>query len=531
MASFTDFLDDKYGNNLNDIQNGKLEVSHIDGLLSQYKEVVLLNLIQQFQLGPIFDMYQRGGNVTTLNNAEKYVFANSQDEQRFMQNYSQELRKDLYETGFKQNRKKAFQNNQVIIDDYTGKVLNKDGRAHRDHIVSASEIQQNNAARLYMSDQARGEMSTDEKNLAWTDGSLNQSKGENDLIKWMNKDNKKDSNQTNKEYFDLDQDKVEAKYKKAKQHIESTIKKEKTNYYIKNVTSTGVSQGFAMGQKQAIGLVIYEFQNALMIEMKAYFKKYKTLHTLEEKISEFQQACKNITKHMISKSKEILTSFSDGFISGFIGNLITIFINSFATTAKNVVRILNEGVHGLLKAVKILINPPKGMSKNEALLEASKVISASVITTVGVILTEAFVAYLKTTPFAPFAHLIGGVLGGILTGIVSATVVYAIDHYAEILANLKETMNLLVYDLKVSAAEIRNNYYSAIQSLDEGLQEVFKRIYIEYEELHLLTRNAYNLNLSTIELADNSIKLAKTLGVKEEKIVSTHTDVLNFFNN
>ncbi|MCJ1909980.1 hypothetical protein [Planococcus ruber] len=298
---FTDYLDDKYGNDLKDIQSGKLTSSHIDNLLKQYKEIVLINLIQQFQLGPIFDAYQRGGNVTTLHNAEKYVFANSQDEQRFMQNYSQDLRKDLYESGFKQNRKKTFQNSIVITDDYTGKVLNKDGRTHRDHIVSASEIQQNNAARLYMSDQARGEMSTDEKNLAWTDGSLNQSKGEHDLINWMNKDSKKDSTMTNKEYYDLDQEKVETQYKEARQHIDGKIKKEKANYYVRNITKTGLNQGFTMGQKQAIGLVIYEFQNALMIEMKTYFKKYKTLHTIEEKTSEFKQACKNVSIHMISK--------------------------------------------------------------------------------------------------------------------------------------------------------------------------------------------------------------------------------------
>lgn len=531
MTSFTEYIDDKYGNDLKDIQNENLSTSNINELLNQYKEVVLTNIIQQFGLGSIFDIYKRGGNVTTMHNAEKYVFANAEDERRFMQNYSQDLRKELYEKDFKQNRKKAFQDNEVIMDDYTGKALNKDGRTHRDHIVSASEIQQNNAARLYMSDQARGEMATNEKNLAWTDGSLNQSKGENDLVKWMNKDNKKDSSKTNAEYYEIDQDKANVKHQEAKQYIDGEIKKAKSEYYIKNVTSTGVSQGFAMGQKQAIGLVIYEFQDALMFEMKAYFKKYKTFQTLGDKINGFQEACNKVVKHMISKAKKILVSFTDGFISGFIGNLITVFINTFATTAKNVVRILNEGVHALIKAVKILIKPPKGMSKKEALLEASKIISASVITTIGVILTEAFVTYLKTTPFAPFAHLIGGVLGGIMTGIVSATVVYAIDHYAEILNKLKDIMDSLVYDLKISAAEIRNNYYSSIQLLDNEFQEVLKKIYNEYEELHLLTRNAYNTNLLATELTQNSIKLAEKLNVKEEKILRSKEDVINFFNN
>lgn len=531
MVTFTEYIDEKYGNDLKDIQNEKVNTSHVNELLNQYKEIVLTNIIQQFELGPIFDIYKRGGNVTTMHNAEKYIFANIEDERRFMQNYSQNLRKELYEKDFKQNRKKAFQTNKVIMDDYTGKALNKDGRTHRDHIVSASEIQQNNEARLYMSDQARGEMATNEKNLAWTEGSLNQSKGENDLVKWMNKDNKKDSSKTNAESYDINQDKANAKYQEAQQYIDGEIKKAKTEYYIKNVTSTGVDQGFAMGKKQAIGLVIYEFQDALMIEMKAYFQKYKTFQTIGDKITGFQQSCKNITKHMISKAKKILVSFADGFISGFIGNLITVFINTFATTAKNVVRILNEGVHALIKAVKILVKRPKGMTKKETLLEASKIISASVITTIGVILTEAFVTYLKTTPFAPFAHLIGGVLGGILTGIVSATVVYAIDHCAEILDKLKDFMDLLVYDLKISAAEIKDNYYSSIQMLDTEFQEVLKKIYNEYEELHLLTMNAYNTKLSATELTQNSIKLAEKLNVKEEKILKSKQEVFNFFNN
>lgn len=87
-------------------------------------------------------------------------------------------------------------------------------------------------------------------------------------------------------------------------------------------------------------------------------------------------------------------------------------------------------------------------------------------------------------------------------------------------------MDQLVYDLKISAVEIRNNYYSSIQILDNEFQEVLKKIYIEYEELHLLTRNAYNTNLSETELTQNSIKLAEKLNVKEEKILITKQDVL-----
>lgn len=530
MLTFEQYIDERFEKDLKDIPN-KIDNNHTRELLNQYKEVVLTNIIQQFGLGQIFDLYKRGGNVTTLYNAERGVFANEEDQQRFNKNYSQQLRKELYEKDFKKNRKQEFQQNEVIIDDYTGKILPKDGRAHRDHVKSASEIQQNNEARLYMSDAKRGEMAVDNKNLVWTDGSLNQSKGEHDLVTWMNKDNKKDSSQTNAEYYDIDEERAKQKYQEANNHINATIKKAKVDYYIKNFTSTGLKQGVVMGQKQAIGLFIYEFQEAVMLEMKSYFSKYPTLKTISNKVKEFKQACINVKNHMLSKAKKILISFTDGFISGFIGNLITIFINTFATTAKNIVRVLNEGVHALIKAVKILIKPPKGMTKKEAMLEASKIIAASLITTFGVILTEGFITYLKTTPFSPFAHLIGGVIGGILTGIVSVTVVYTIENFADVLNKIKSLMSDLTYDLKISAAEIRTSYYKAVKMLDIQYQEVLEKIYKEYEELHVLTTNAYNIKIESSKTLQNSVKLAQTLNVNDEKLMKNNTDVLNFFDS
>jgi len=531
MHSFNTFIDEKYGKELEEINQASLDTDHINELLNQYKEVILTNIIEQFGLSSIFDIYKRGGNVTTLNNAEQGVFANNNDEHRYKQDYSQDLRKQLYEKDFKKNRKQIFQTNDAIVDDYTGKILPKDGRAHRDHVVSACEIQNNNEARLYMSDKARGKLAVNENNLAWTNGSLNQSKGEYDLIEWMNKNNSKDASLTNAEYYEINAEKATHKYNKARQYVDKEVKKAKVDYYMKSVKATGVKQGIAVGERQAIGLIIYEFQDSLLIAMKAYFKKYKSLKTLHEKIEEFKQACIYIKNHMISKAKKILASFVDGFINGFIANLVTVFINAFATTAKNIVRILNEGIYSLIKAVKILIKPPDGLTKKEAVLEASKVIAASVIATLGAMLTESFVVYLKTTPFAPFANLVGGVLGGILTGIVSVTVVYAIDNYAEILRKLKNIMSDLTYDLKISSSEIRQNYYSAIETLDRDFRLILERIYDEYEELHLLIGNAYNMNLSAEHVTQNSIILARKLKVKENDILKSNKDVLDFFSN
>lgn len=526
MITFDEYLDKEVGE-----FSEKLEINHTQELLMQYKEVVLTNIIKEFGLSQFFNMYKRGGNVTTLHNAQNGIYANSEDERRFEQSYSQDLRKHLYEEGFKQDRKTAFQQNDTMFDDYTGRMLNKDGRTHRDHVISANEIQNNDAARLYMSDTERGNMAVDNKNLAWTDGSLNQSKSDHDLIQWMNKDNPKDPNQTNQERFGIDAELAKQKYNEARNHVDTSIQEAKKSYYFTHVTTTGVKQGFQMGKKQAIGLFLYEFQEAVMEEMKAYFAKYSSFGTWSEKIEEFKNACLNIKSRLLSKAKKIFVAFTDGFISGFVGNLITVFINSFISTSKNVVRVLNEGIHALIKAIKILISPPEGMTKKEALFEASKVIAASVITTIGAILTESFVTYLKTTIFAPFAHVIGGVLGGILTGIVSVTVVYSLDHFGEIVEKLKNMFRDLTYDLRISAAEMRANYENAICEIDAHYQEVLKKIYDEYERLHVLTSNAYNTTLDSAELFKHSVTLAEALEVDESKVIRSRQNVLDFFNN
>lgn len=343
----------------------------------------------------------------------------------------------------------------------------------------------------------------------------------------MNRPSKAEESKTNKEYREIDEQKVNQKYQEARKHIDDTINKAEVKYYVSNISATGVKQGFAMGQKQAIGLFLYELQDSFFTEMKSYFAEYKLMKTVQAKIDGFKKACINIKNHMLAKAKKILVAFSDGFISGFIGNIITVFINTFATTAKNLVRILNEGVHALIKAVKILINPPKDMSKKEALFEASKILTASVITTLGLILTEAFITYLKTTPLAPFAALVGGVLGGILTGIVSVTAVYTIDNFADILKKIKHVMS----NLKLSAEEIRSKYNNAITQLDTDLKKVIEMIYQEYEELHLLTANAYDLNATSSNRFNSSQKLASKLGVNDSEILKSTKDVLDFFNN
>jgi hypothetical protein len=397
--------------------------SHVSNLLNEYKESIATNLIQTFGLGPFFHENRKGGNVTTLQNARKGVFANSEDKTRFTEKFN---RKN-YEKDFPKLRKEIFNSKPTIYDEYTGRELSKDGRSHLDHIVSAHEIHKNDEARLYMSSSQRDSMATDKNNLAMTNASLNQSKSDRDLKEWMYNESSDQKDVSNLQKYGVDEEKAISHYEKAKSHVDNTVKKSKFNWLFKNISSTGVNEGLRMGTRQAIGIIIYEFISSLYDELKQYFKKFDSYKKDKKIIEELKIVLKNVAERVMTKRKDVVSAFGTGFVSGFLSNLVTVIINAFFTTTKRMVRIIREGFFSFCKALKLLFNPPNNMTKREAFHEASKLLAVGVVMVGGIVLEEALEKYLLTTILAPFANLISTAVVGILSGIVSVTVIYFID--------------------------------------------------------------------------------------------------------
>jgi hypothetical protein len=529
LTTLADYLETQYMDALNKLPKESPKIT--SELLEQYKEIVTKTLIQQFGLGSLVQL-KDGGNVTTLHNARLGTYANDEDKRRFETPYTQEVRKQIYEKDFGKNRKKEFQSNAHIYDGYTGKKLPKDGRAHKDHIISAAAIHKNDAARLYMTDEQRGAMAVDDKNLTWAESRMNQSKGEHDLMKWMESTSSKYPDVKNKDRFDIDEKRAKDKYDTAKQHVDQSIKDAKKEYYKKNIKETGMKQGKQMANRQAIGIFLYELQNAFFSEMKIYLMQFKTYQSNPAKLEGFKKACHNVKKRVLNLQslKKVFVGYTEGFISGFVSNLMTVLINTFARTSKNIVRIITEGTNSLVQAIRMILFPPKDMTRRQAIYEGSKIVVAAVITSVGVIITEAFINYLQTViPLAPFASLAGGILGGILTGIVSVTVIYAMDHFGEIMQKINMQMKEAAYYTVVSVEQLKAKYDAAIAEIDSAYEEVLRKIFAEYERLHIMTNNAYNVNLNSSERFNHSQRLASALDVDEGEILKTDEDILAFF--
>ncbi|MBQ9238989.1 MAG: hypothetical protein IJ191_06735 [Treponema sp.] len=171
---------------INELNALKDQISQKDSatLLELCKDNVIETITGQFGLASLFINSQDGGNVTTTHNFENGVTATKADEQKYnawQENKKkdwQDVRKGTgYDKPLPKKRKEAFQTQDVIIDEYTGRPLPKDGRAQLDHIVSASEIENNPRTNLFQTPEDRAKMATNDKNLAWTESSANQSKG------------------------------------------------------------------------------------------------------------------------------------------------------------------------------------------------------------------------------------------------------------------------------------------------------------------------------------------------------------------
>ena len=196
---------------MNSDEEYKTNTQQMESFWSVLKKQLTTETIQRFGIEHILNKlegvggysdYKEGGNVSTIHNAKNGVFVDEEHERRFNSPYDRKNYEGRGDRKLSAQRKKLFSEKEKIFDAYTNKQLHKDGRTHIDHITSAKEIHDMDAARLYMTDDERNDMVTDESNMAAIDGRMNQSKGELSMEEWLKKE--KDG-QTNAERFNVDE--------------------------------------------------------------------------------------------------------------------------------------------------------------------------------------------------------------------------------------------------------------------------------------------------------------------------------------
>lgn len=183
-----------------------------------------------------------------------------------------------------------------------------------------------------------------------------------------------------------------------------------------------------MGMQQALGVLLTEFISASFDAIVDVYKsglhggKVGASHTKALKMR-----LQNIADRVAAQWKGALAAFGGGIISGFLSKLVTVLVNMVATTAKRIVRVIREGLMAILRALKMALFPPKGMTKEQASDAALKLLATGLIVGLGIVAEEIIEKLVQSAfPGLPVA-MITAVLVGALTGISTALVVYAID--------------------------------------------------------------------------------------------------------
>lgn len=435
---------------LNFIDN-EFNAQRFNSLLNDTKKNILDNMIKPFGLATVLFEDQDGGNVTTTHNFEKGILATENDQksyQEYQDAQKQPFDRKPYEKEFPKKRKEIFKSNDQLKDGYTGKVLSKDGKSHLDHITSAHEVDMMAKSHLYMEKNSRVDMANDSDNLIMTDSSLNQSKSDKDPKEWANHQNAKDKTKTNAEKYDLDNELFQKQYNQSKDHIKRTQNKKQFKKQSVEIAQTGAREGLQMGTQQALGLMLREFVGAIFTEVKDIFKSGFKLDLTDSWFQAIKKRLTTIGTKVLSKWKSFVQAFKEGVISGFFSNIITVVINSFYTTLKNMVRIIREGFFSLVKAIKLAIFPPENMTRKQALHESTKLIATGVIIAGGIALEEIiskyFDSFLAGVPVLnTFKDSIIMVIMGLLTGLTSSIAVYFIDKM-DLFGVIKEERHLFI---------------------------------------------------------------------------------------
>ncbi|MBA1240939.1 MULTISPECIES: hypothetical protein [Stutzerimonas stutzeri subgroup] len=156
-----------------------------------------------------------------------------------------------------------------------------------------------------------------------------------------------------------------------------------------------------------------------------------------------------------------------GFLAGFHSNLVTVLINAFLTTAKRAVRMIREGTLSLIEAGKTLLLRPQGMTLNQALDAALKVLVGGGVVVGGVMLEQIVSKYLMAIPLiTPFADIATAVIVGATSTIFSTLLVYLIDKLDPFSVNRDRLLEHIHVELGKSTAMEQPRSATVLEHLD-----------------------------------------------------------------
>jgi hypothetical protein len=485
---------------------GQFQKEHSANFFNEQKDFLINTVVDRFALGGIMAKGDKtGGNVDTVHNARSEVYATDAERERYANNPEYDSHEYHSDSRYIEKNRQGTdsQKEGKLTDEYNGNNMALNEKKNLDHIKAAKVINDDPGRILAELDGV--DLANSDWNFAFTDESINKSKKAMSANEFANKlDNtrverqarinelskKNDlSDQERKELHKLnklesvDTNELREKGAAAEKNYEKKVNK--TYYtsgkFIKNTMTTSIKEGAKMGFRQMLSAFIREVITAVFDEIRDCCTRIKKLgekwyHGLSERL-------KRIGMKIANKWKQILEAGKDGFISGFCSNIVTVIINIFVTTAKNVVRLIREGFFSVVKAVKLLLNPPADMPKGQLYHEAGKIIITGSIITFGILAEEAIdkfpvMAIIKRIPI--IGELLTDILLGLLIAIVTSIALWGWDKL-DIFGYKKELMHKFVMEtLEREQKESDDKYEQWLLTIKQTDERRYKLLHSEF---------------------------------------------------
>lgn len=488
----------------------------VGNLVDQCKNTVIETVVGQFGLASVFIQCQDGGNVTTSHNFEKGITSSADDAakyQKFKENNDgsrkwSDVRDEVgYDNPLPRMRKEAFKTQEVIIDEYTGTPLEKNGRAHLDRIVPAKEIESDPRTNLFQNPEERAKMATDKENLAWTNGSINQSKGAHKMGEWLAKEK---NGKTKAQQYGINKERAMQADKRARKHIKSTVNKAALKKYSSELLATGGKDAAKVAAYQVLGVLMRELVQGVFLEVK-----YTVNHWGKEKLADvykrFKERLSALIKKLTQDWKDVLANSAWAGIQAFLSNIVLFVINLFATTLKKIVSMIRAGFVSLTEAIKIMVHPPEGMSREEVNYQALKILTAGLIGAASMglsagieklLLSVPGLQVLMTFPIPMINRTVGDVLSVTLSalagGILTTIALYFMDKVY--MAEKKNKLSLCIAAQSVVVGKCQ--VMASWNVLKEGYGYVYKEAVRTNDTIEAVDR----------EVSESGVKADAALG-------------------
>lgn len=319
------------------------------------------------------------------------------------------------------------------------------------------------------------------------------------------------------------------KDKKARKFVYGEIDKAKVKKYSKELLTTGCKDITKIMAYTVIGVVaMREIAQGAITEIKLAFKQ-RGKESFGEIWVRFKTRMSEILDSLKSKWKDLVAGSIEEGLTSFISNFLGVFlINVFATTLKRFVAMIRAGFVSLKEAVKILVNPPRGLDKDEVGYQAVKVLTAGLISALSLGLSEAIDKFLLSIPvltpiFSFIVPVIGKSVGdivstclsAILGGVLTTIVIYFMDKLHSQSKADKIQIQLVTKSEEISAYQVALSWVALSEAYDEFFVDVKQSITKLANTTRIVRDSSQETSMTVSNFTDKMqnlrIKLNKTI--------------------